>query len=176
MGKRSRSSLGSNSITCWSVMRSVSTPRGMQCPQPKKRQGHSDSLNAGSSTSIHLNRSAPVRRVLYCMQPAGNRSLPEFDHPAWQSLLSAYTQERQNIARHSCVTTICGVSSDFIAGASWIMNQPSCDHSCQHHLLNVVCLQVVLGHFFVGMRTYPVVLIGYCLTYTLKFVCPSVSL
>src|SRR5437870_122423 len=36
MSTRSRRSLVSNPITCWSVMRSVSTPRGMKRPQPKK--------------------------------------------------------------------------------------------------------------------------------------------
>src|SRR5215475_12603055 len=47
MIKRSRSSLGSNPITCWSVMRSVSTPRGMQCPQPKKTAGTFRPLERG---------------------------------------------------------------------------------------------------------------------------------
>src|SRR4029450_785723 len=47
MSKRSRSSLGSNPLTCWSVMRSVSTPRGMQCPQPKKTAGTFRPLERG---------------------------------------------------------------------------------------------------------------------------------
>src|SRR5215510_11236362 len=47
MIKRSRSSLGSNPITCWSVMRSVSTPRGMKRPQPKKTGGTCRPLERG---------------------------------------------------------------------------------------------------------------------------------
>src|SRR5215212_4163132 len=39
MGKRSRSSLGSTPITCWSVMHWALTPRGMPCPQGKKTTG-----------------------------------------------------------------------------------------------------------------------------------------
>src|SRR5215510_8066997 len=39
MSKRSRSSLGSTPITCWSVMHWALTPRGMPCPQGKKTTG-----------------------------------------------------------------------------------------------------------------------------------------
>src|SRR5215471_13000030 len=39
MIKRSRSSLGSNPITGWSVMHWALTPRGMLCPQAKKTTG-----------------------------------------------------------------------------------------------------------------------------------------
>jgi hypothetical protein len=48
MIKRSRRSLVSSPITCWSVMRSVSTPRGMKRPQqPKKTPGTFRPLERG---------------------------------------------------------------------------------------------------------------------------------
>src|SRR5215213_3579328 len=48
MGKRSRSSLGSTPITCWSVMHWALTPRGMPCPQGKKTTGTFRPLEHGS--------------------------------------------------------------------------------------------------------------------------------
>src|SRR5438128_1704858 len=47
MSKRSRSSLGSNLITCWSVTHWASTPRGMQYPQPQKTAGTFRPLERG---------------------------------------------------------------------------------------------------------------------------------
>src|SRR5215471_12362604 len=47
MSTRSRSSLGGNPIICWSVLRSVSTPRGMRHPQPKKTAGTFRPLERG---------------------------------------------------------------------------------------------------------------------------------
>ena len=51
MSKRSRRSLVSNPITCWSVTHWVSTPRGMQCPQPKKTAGTFRPLERGHTDS-----------------------------------------------------------------------------------------------------------------------------
>src|SRR5439155_15442618 len=47
MSKRSRSSRGSNPITCWSVTHWASTPRGMPCPQAKKTTGTFRPLERG---------------------------------------------------------------------------------------------------------------------------------
>src|SRR4029453_17706194 len=47
MIKRSRNSLVSNPITYWSVMHWASTPRGMQCPQPKNTAGAVRPLERG---------------------------------------------------------------------------------------------------------------------------------
>src|SRR6476620_2715034 len=47
MVKRSRSSLESYPITCWSVMHSVLTPRGMTRPSPKKTAGTFRPLERG---------------------------------------------------------------------------------------------------------------------------------
>src|SRR4030095_16687599 len=47
MSTRSRSSLVSILITCGSVMRSVSTPHGMKCPQHQKTAGTFRPLERG---------------------------------------------------------------------------------------------------------------------------------
>src|SRR5687768_15791733 len=54
MIKRSRSSLVSNPITCWSVTHWVSTPRGMQCPQPKKTAGTFSPLERGAKAQLDI--------------------------------------------------------------------------------------------------------------------------
>src|SRR4051794_15081567 len=53
MGKRSRSSLGSTPITCWSVMHWALTPRGMPCPQGKKTTGTFRPLEHGYKRVVH---------------------------------------------------------------------------------------------------------------------------
>src|SRR5262249_49303178 len=61
MIKRSRSSLGSNPITGWSVMHWASTPRGMPCPQPKKTTGTFRPLEHGLVAECPCHRGVAVR-------------------------------------------------------------------------------------------------------------------
>src|SRR5262245_31433164 len=55
MSKKSRSSLGSNPLICWSVLHWVSTPRGMQYPQRKKTAGTCRPLEHGLKFTILTN-------------------------------------------------------------------------------------------------------------------------
>src|SRR5437660_131248 len=71
MIKRSRRSLVSNPITCWSVMRSVSTPRGMQRPQPKKTAGTFRPLEHGLQWLVEA---AEHHRLSQTTQTAWERS------------------------------------------------------------------------------------------------------
>src|SRR4030095_14004505 len=54
MSTRSRSSLVSILITCGSVMRSVSTPRGMKCPQHQKTAGTFRPLERGIGNGFDI--------------------------------------------------------------------------------------------------------------------------
>src|SRR5215211_6723360 len=52
MSKRSRSSLGSNLITGWSVTHWAATPRGRQYPQPEKTAGTFRPLERGLQSRL----------------------------------------------------------------------------------------------------------------------------
>jgi hypothetical protein len=78
-GKRSRSSLVSILITCGSVMRSVSTPRGMKCPQHQKTAGTFRPLERGSASQTARNMGSPScawspRRTATLVKPSLSRS------------------------------------------------------------------------------------------------------
>src|SRR5262247_2790181 len=64
MSKRSRRSLVLNPITCWSVMRSVSTPRGMKRPQPKKAAGTFRPLERGLEDGFKCDERRCLRRLI----------------------------------------------------------------------------------------------------------------
>src|SRR4029450_10715595 len=61
MISRSSRCMVSNPITCCSVMRWASTPRGMGCPQHKKTEGAFRPLERGPNLLIRTNRQLAAR-------------------------------------------------------------------------------------------------------------------
>ena len=68
--QRARSALGATPRTWWSVMHSVSTPRGRQCPQPQKTAG----------TCRPLERGVDVNFVMYRHMTAACSFVPLVTH------------------------------------------------------------------------------------------------
>ena len=66
------------------------------------------------------------------------------------------------------MTTITGLTTDLVAGASRVMGKALRDLPCEENLFDVVYLKVIIRHFSIGMGTDLVALFAYGLPYALN--------
>src|SRR5215217_3860792 len=103
MGKRSRSSLGSTPITCWSVMHWALTPRGMPCPQGKKTTGTFRPLEHGFKVQNFLFDTTTPGRVLVAVAELASPTSGHFTGetpalPRFFRVCAQCPQARQSVA------------------------------------------------------------------------------
>jgi hypothetical protein len=87
-----------------------------------------------------------------------------FFHLSLPIFVSCDNQEhprKQKTAHYSCSPPICGIACYFITGATRVTGKLPYDSTPKYNIFNILCDKVVLGHFFVRMRTYSISLLAY---------------